>query len=190
MKLIDILVQELPSRGGWPEGVKCIKQGDISGTIFLDRYDGKELFISQVIATDASKGFVTREQYEAALAASKVPVWSGEGLPPVGCECEWHDRNTKSWIPVKVLYSSEWVVVIRGVATNGDIVELGVEVYGDTDRCKFRPIRTEAERKRESIIHALDYILTQAFDQDASLPVELYKSIAAGKIPGLKLEDS
>lgn len=183
MKLIDILVQELPSRGGWPEGVKCIKQGDISGTIFLDRYDGKELFISQVIATDASKGFVTREQYEAALAASKVPAWNGEGLPPVGCECELYD--CEQWNPVKIKFVGDKYVVT-------DRTDLGYEVvYCLSEKPdRFRPIRTEAERKRESIIHALDYILTQTFDQDASLPVELYKAIAAGNIPGLKLEHS
>lgn len=26
MKLIDILVEELPRRGGWPKGAKCITQ--------------------------------------------------------------------------------------------------------------------------------------------------------------------
>ena len=30
MKLIDILVEELPKRGGWPDGVVCFAQ-DVDG---------------------------------------------------------------------------------------------------------------------------------------------------------------
>lgn len=31
------------------------------------------------------------------------PEWSGEGLPPVGLECEWHSDSQTGWQVVKVL---------------------------------------------------------------------------------------
>lgn len=52
--------------------------------------------------------------------------------------------------------------------------------YGDA--LKFRPIRSEAERKRSDIIDALTNF---TFRGDAT---DIYDAIAAGKIPGVKLE--
>ena len=40
--------------------------------------------------------------------------WSGEGLPPVGLECEWHSDSQTGWQVVKVLaYSGQdaWIKV-------------------------------------------------------------------------------
>lgn len=37
MKLIDLLVQELPKRGGWPEGVDSIYQDHDGGDFCVDR---------------------------------------------------------------------------------------------------------------------------------------------------------
>ena len=127
---------------------------------------------------------VTREQYEAALALAQQSVWSGEGLPPVGCECEYQDSNTSKWYPVTIKYISEQLVVICGV-TNILGEKQDTEIAKDIicDKPQFRPIRTEAERKREEIINALtDYTLRgEAGD--------IYWAIAAGKIPGVKLSD-
>lgn len=116
MKLIDILVQELPKRGGWPEGANESVQ-DKDGTVKF--FDSQDLYYchreeswsgtargnyyctrtSKIIKNNPDEyhetTIVTREQYEAALAASKVPVWNGEGLPPVGVSCEWYDQNVK-----------------------------------------------------------------------------------------------
>ncbi|UKL14835.1 hypothetical protein [Erwinia phage Gungnir39] len=117
--------------------------------------------------------------------ASNVTSWNGDGLPPVGCECEY-SLNGNVWRECII----EIYVGTQGVVMSCDVFEgmqyVNFIYYPNT---KFRPIRTEAERKRESIIHALDNILGQALDQDASLPVEIYKAIAAGNIRGLKLED-
>jgi len=200
MKLIDILVLELPKRGGWNDDAWMVVQdcdGQFKGVEkgfaaamapngVWHRSGGDCVFIHTVpLADDYKTAMVTREEYEAALAASKVPVWSGEGLPPVGASCEWYDRNTKTWSPVKVVYSSEWVVVVSGADSNGDVVELGIEVFMDAERCKFRPIRTEAERKREETVNAIQQKLICRNE----VAVDFYEYLAAGKIPGIRLTD-
>lgn len=64
--LLQILVEELPKRGGWPEGTTRISQGAVTGCIYADGHRG--LFRHNVYGGDDC---VTRDQYEAALAASK-----------------------------------------------------------------------------------------------------------------------
>lgn len=92
MKLIDILVEELPKRGGWPEGV-CEISTHASGQVFFDGRFAPRGF-SLPMASDAWNKYkhpssytnaVTREQYEAALAA-KNDGWIewGGGECPVG----------------------------------------------------------------------------------------------------------
>ncbi|WP_220495844.1 hypothetical protein, partial [Oceanospirillum sediminis] len=102
MKLIDLLVQELPKRGGWPEGaVECCRH---YGTNSIDFYDetgnwdddcylkyGKD-FAKDCVYEETLESHrlqsISRNQYESALTASQKLAWNGEGLPPVGYECE------------------------------------------------------------------------------------------------------
>lgn len=91
MKLIDILVGELPKRGGWDaKWHQCAQDGNGEVCFFTDgeinfrrsfdawsipshgvaRHDGKaRLWL--LLADDYQETIITREQYEAALAASK-----------------------------------------------------------------------------------------------------------------------
>lgn len=111
MKLIDLLVQELPKRGGWPEGAEIAVQDADSQICFSSHSDvyadkGQTSWFGgdwgdgdwnnpfiDTIADDRHKCIVSRKQYESALAASQKPAWNGEGLPPVGCECEYRFPN-------------------------------------------------------------------------------------------------
>lgn len=147
MKLIDLLVQELPKRGGWPEGaVKAVSYSFIPGVHF---WDDNELRVdySDLTTRALGEGLVTREQYDAT-------GWDGTGLPPVGVECEWQDKNTGQWQPVKIVYASEWVTVVREIneEKGDDLVEIALENYGDDARLKFRPLRTEAERAIDEMV--------------------------------------
>ena len=86
--LLQILVEELPTLGGWPEGVAEICQDYDHELKFLGedrpRYHSgiftKQLCAGhRVIYTDHYAEKVTRDQYEAALAASKEPLkFSGD----------------------------------------------------------------------------------------------------------------
>lgn len=199
MKLIDLLAQELPECGGWPEGVDSIHQ-DRDGWIYAwTGSSPKFLFRAGIIADncrpygldESIENMVTRNQYKSVLALSQKPAWNGEGLPPVGCECEYLDNNGK-WYPVTIKYASDQLVVISGV-TKIIGVEHDTEIAKDIiiDKPQFRPLRTESERKHEAVLESICAVL-EMVAQDYKREDEaklIYEAIAAGKIPGVKLED-
>ena len=207
MKLIDLLVQELPKRGGWPEVALSITQDNDGSLCVWDTNDphydglswkhhtGNSLMYfwhgewAMPLASDHKESIVTYWQYKAALAASQKPTWNGEGVPPVGCECEYSLNAGKTWWKCKI----DYIVGTQGVVMLCDTFE-GVQYvkfssYGGT--LKFRPIRTEADKKRERICDAIYGALTKA-ERQHNLSGEaeaVYDAIAAGKIPGVKLDD-
>lgn len=203
MKLIDMLVKELPKRGGWPDGaVECCRQ---YGENSIDFYDetgnwdddcylkyGKD-FAKDCIYEETSRSYrlqsISRSEYESALSASQKPAWNGEGLPPVGCECEYLDNNGK-WYPVTIKYASCQLVVISGL-TKILGVEQSTEIAKDiiTDKPQFRPLRTGSERKREAAIEAMQREADDGNNWVYSEYEIIYDAIAEGKIPGVKLED-
>lgn len=105
--------------------------------------------------------------------------WNGEGLPPVGCECDFFD--CENWNPVMIKFVGDKYVVTERT-------DLGLEVvYCAAERPEhFRPIRTEAERKRDEAINAL----SEHFGHGAGLHniSGLYDKIADGKIPHITLK--
>lgn len=183
MKLIDILVQELPKRGGWPEGAEIISM-HADGMVYINKKRTFDLPLPQ--CTDGWDGNkhtpnytneVTREQYEAAL---KQSVWDGTGLPPVGIECEYkkYERDgVGTWWYGTVKYVSDCTVVLKRNGCVGETV-------GHPSNFEFRPIRSEAERKRDESIEALHNNLMRVKYKAE----EIYNAIAEGKIPGIKLE--
>lgn len=217
MKLIDILVEELPKRGGWPAEALFAMQ-DYEGLVKFSKsrekiyhdYSSGHVWCSEGgygwitngypfegcfkvrVAKDSATAFISREQYEAALVAIKQE-WNGEGMPPVGCKCEWQNKNTKQWVEVLVVYASEWVTVIRENKTV-DPVELAIENYGDDARCQFRPIRSEADKKRdevgEAIYRAINWNHEGTVERNSRFEdyCKVYDAIAAGKIPHIRIE--
>lgn len=116
MKLIDLLVQELPKRGGWPEGVNRIHQ-DHDGEVYAWQDSSCKLLFRLGIIADNCRAYgtresiedmVTREQYESALAASKAVVghdgwiqWAGGECPVdsdaiVELKYRWHNQHQYS----------------------------------------------------------------------------------------------
>lgn len=116
MKLIDLLVQELPKRGGWPEGYNVISTNGYGQAWCYSinasgETSGKELYIRS-----SEEGHVTREQYEAVLAAAQQPAWDGEGLPPVGCKCEaLYDPRESMWFRVIIIAHDGPVLLADGL---------------------------------------------------------------------------
>lgn len=101
----------------------------------------------------------------------------------MGCECEFISNDT-SWGVVRVIGMDDDKVVIK---PSGEVY------YGITpsNRQVFRPLRTESERKRDAFINAvLDDMRTIPCDLSLRDEVAvIYDAIAAGKIPGVKLDD-
>lgn len=159
MTLLELLVKELPKRGGWPEGIKSVAQSSIDGELyFYDRpYDSRGCEMKSVYTLEINdeKGVhlasVTCTQYEAALAASKAE-WNGEWLPPVGCECEaLYDTGRDEWFLAKIIANDNGSIVGRWLEGPG--------VYSIIDYpspCgSFRPIRSEADKKRDAAIERM-----------------------------------
>ncbi|MGK8932036.1 hypothetical protein ACRS85_03935 [Pluralibacter gergoviae] len=202
MTLLEILVKELPGKGGWPDGAILAVQDVDSQLCFSSTTDvhlssdGDDWFGGEwsgkwsnefidILAEDRKVAIITREQYEAALAESKKAAWSGEGLPPVGCECEWRDRT--GWLPVTIKYLSEWVIVFSGLTPDGEEVDIAKNLYADD--VTFRPIRSEEERKRDEITEAIELCIMFAYADNSDKTTEdhLYDAIAAGEIPHVKI---
>lgn len=250
MKLIDILVQELPGRGGWPKGANFISSDsdgyidsyinvpvlDSTGCNWRDSegvgYFRKVIYKFHQAAIDWETAIITREQYEAALAAKNegwiewgggkcpvekgvrvdvkyrdgdiyqnkpalgdrnirwshvgsrngivayrlhksqeaaqtktndkadlnecigkdaAPVWSGEGLPPVGCDCEF-EADDGSWgIGTVICVGKNRIFWLCH--------EDGDEYTSEVNPREFRPLRTETERKREAAIKELTSVI-------------------------------
>lgn len=187
MKLIDILMQELPKRGGWPGDIPTVVQ---SGSGCIYRAGGGPNLFHLVLADDWMNAEITREQYESELAASKQ-VWNGEGLPPVGCVCE-----VKGCIGHYLEWHKITVFAVRGNTIFFDIED---GRWGQTDSHEFRPISSEADRKRAEGVIALSRIDKHAapFEYGEKFPngelicpffYEIYDAIAAGKIPHIRID--
>lgn len=203
MKLIDLLVQELPKRGGWPEGAESVVQdADDSEFYFFTggpvKNGGKSWWLvdsdnrndnskwiffegKNDIADDCNSAIVTRDQYESALSASKKPAWNGEGVPPAGCECEFISNGT-SWGKVKVIGLDGEKIVIR---PSGEIY------YAITPSNKdiFIPFRTEEEKKRDIVVGAIKELFKHGNNPRVDDATLIFNAISAGKIPGVKLDD-
>lgn len=186
MKLVDLLVKELPKRGGWPDGVSEIGQDYDGELMFYGRGNvrtGIYLTLSSdhrnIYRRDGDK--VTKDRYKSALAASQKPAWNGEGLPPVGCECEYIS-NGVSWGKVRVIGFDGEKVVIR---------PSGETYYAITPSYKevFIPFRTEEEKKRDIVVVAIKELFKHGNDPRVDDATLIFNAIAAGKIPGVKLED-
>lgn len=182
MKLIDLLVRELPRHGGWPEGADAVWQnsrGYLVRQVFRSGCTDAEINIGfDSLAEDMNTG-VTRVQYEAALAAPKQAEWNGFGVPPVGQKCK-RSAFGADWAECEVLYVGPEVIVLS--------VEGSEKAY-KTGNVKFHPLLTEAERKRDEAIAAMRNLATNYNNTAVIHAIEqVYDSIAAGKIPHITLK--
>ena len=77
-----------------------------------------------------------------------VPEWDGEGLPPVGCECEV--KCAGYWVRAKVVH----VTAIGSV-----VCEMTDEFRGKVrvnhNQDYFRPLRTREQRERDELAEFL-----------------------------------
>lgn len=211
MKLIDILVQELPKRGGWPDGADFVAQDGRDGRIKFGRnpidvclaskwnnevwqgdwnFSARNDFICHEISSDWHAIF-TREQYEAALAASK-PEWDGEGLPGVGIKCEHCPGGTTQHEWEIVTVAGIYENLVTGFTDFWLVKENGFS-YTVGNPYRFRPIRSEADKKRDTARKDIAGILFNDANLSTASALDiaglLVEAIAASKISGVKLED-
>lgn len=114
------------------------------------------------------------------IGQDAAPVWNGEGLPPVGMEIEYSFAKVNyrtDFSRGKVLAYGMQNVFMEHWASKNEFIQ-------PLDKIEFRPIRSEADRKRDE---AVKTIMLTGWCQDAA--EEIYDLVAAGKVPGMKLED-
>ena len=186
MNLIDILVDRLPVLGGWP----------------IDSDDERTLTSSLPEVSWGMNGggyyafrgpndSVNYQQYENAILASRNE-WDGEGLPPVGLVCEGqfprHPGISFEWQECLVLYVFERECAVKSKGTS-------TLHYCDD----FRPIRSEADKKREigvlSLARSDPTVGRFEYGQKMSdgkllgyAWYELYDKIAAGEVAGIRID--
>lgn len=260
MKLIDILVEELPKNGGWPDGIEKLEQYP-DGSLFCGtKYKSDFKF---PIVDDYGDDEVTRAEYEAALAVKnegwiewgggECPVnpsemvdvifghggrmstniadcwrWNhggtdsdiiayrlhkpqeaaqpkaddevdlnecigqdaaqvlgGEGKPAIGEKCEHHSGGQWEAVTIAGIYEN----LVTGFTDYWMVKEDGSS-YTVGNPYRFRPILSEAERKRDEAVAQLNnFVAMGKFALDEDLACAVYDAIAAGKIPGVKLDD-
>ncbi|WP_414456247.1 hypothetical protein [Enterobacter quasiroggenkampii] len=179
MKLIDILVQELPKVGGWPNHVV------VAISIPSVSWGVPPWGCSPMAYRLASHEIVTLEQYEAALVASK-PEWDGRGLPPSGVEFEYlrgdFGADEGRWVKCIMKYAGDRFCIVH---LDGE-----GESWLKHEGTKIRPIRSEADKKRDEAIESIKAMLMYDYGDDPRLndAVILYDAIAAGKIPHIRID--
>ena len=211
MKLIDLLVKELPKRGGWPDGASYAVQ-DADGTvkfaktvtclhylagewrsdedgydwIYKDRpFDGN--FVTEWTADDNHRSVIAMAKYECEISKNETGKqpdneWNGEGVPPIGYECECHvDEGVIHCIVVGYDFDGK-AVVMRNIPARKYF-----SIQANSGRIK--PIHTEEERKRDAAVEAMQREADEGDNWIYSKYEIIYDAIAAGKIPGVKLED-
>lgn len=196
MKLIDILVRDLDKFEGWPEeAVECHRFVDEANIDFYDK-DGQwwddcflkygnfaqEAVRERVITCESES--VTRGQYEAAIAASKAE-WDGEGLPPVGCECEY-ETKFDGWQPVRIELIKSEGIAFTWLANSQPYN--GLDCVGVQKSGSFRPISSEADKKRDEIILQMSHSLRANGAVTEEQLCRLYSDIASGYIPHIRID--
>ncbi|MFZ4167609.1 hypothetical protein ACEV60_02925 [Enterobacter ludwigii] len=118
----------------------------------------------------------------AAIDAASKPEWDGEGLPPVGCECMVRGEiGDDGWYECKVIAHTFFDGYNCAVFQTESTVSCSSEG-------NFRPIRSEADKKRDEVIKAFDEAQSLVFYQKSTFSQYLYDAIATGKIPHIRID--
>ena len=127
-----------------------------------------------------------------------APVWNGAGLPPVGCECRVDYGSVELTDGLSRPDDGDVVRVVSHEKT-GFGTQVVVVYWNGVNGCGrahalipkcLRPLRTETERKRDIAAGEIfDVICKSLTDESESMSFSIYDAIAAGKVPGVKLED-
>lgn len=115
--------------------------------------------------------------------------WNGYGLPRVGVTCEHcpGGATQHEWEVVTVIAISDRP---GGIFTDYWLMKEDGSSYVIGNPYRFRPLRAEAERKRSDICDRIYGAMTKADRKDnrSDMAEAVYDAIAAGIIPGVKLE--
>lgn len=156
MRLVEILARELVE---WPEGADSAWQSEFDSEIYFDGCEWNCSFFAKEAADD--RGYpnngvgVTREMWEAERAKVEGKTeWNGEGLPPVGVECEirYLGKYNNNWMPFRATAITNDFIV--GYIRN----DRESAVKHKDPYVEFRPIRAQEQIAAQERDRALDDI--------------------------------
>lgn len=184
MTLIEFLISENKKGWEWPDSiVKATSTKGGRGVNFYFDYACPPSLSNTLIAPTpfSSSELVTRDKYEAALAASK-PEWDGEGLPPVGCRVEVKaDDFEGDWLIIDVAYVHNGEVIGIVQSENEYLNDRLEKFSAGYNRAEFRPIRSEADKKKEAAVFAIAELCRGSASNGHSAEL-IYDAIKSGKI--------
>ena len=118
--------------------------------------------------------------YRLRKSEHQKPEWDGEGLPPVGCECMVRGEiGDDGWYECKVIAHTFFDGYNCAVFQTESTVSCSSEG-------NFRPIRSEADKKRDEIIGALKEGLGHAHGLYDLM--QIYHLLNNGKIPHIRID--
>lgn len=142
-----------------------------------------------------AKDDILEQDLNECIGQAPATVWNGDGFPPVGMEIEYKFAKANyrtDFSRGKVLAYGMHNVFMEHWASKNEFIQ-------PLDKIEFRPIRSEADRKREEAIMSLaksggaaSFEYGEKFNDGSLIGAawyELYDAIAAGKVRGVKLED-
>ncbi|HCI8581224.1 TPA: hypothetical protein NQG29_003278 [Enterobacter cloacae] len=129
----------------------------------------------------------------------KLAEWDGQGLPPVGCECELSNAVEFYTHSGSTDFDEGTTVVVGGTVNFGlgDFVAVkvkGTNCITDINPCFLRPARPEAVRKRDEAVKEFVRQLIECVDihamdkrQEAIVREKLYSMLPT--LPGVTVID-
>ena len=122
------------------------------------------------------------------IGQDAAQVWGGEGKPAMGEKYEHHSGGQWEAFTIAGIYEN----LVTGFTDYWMVKEDGSS-YTVGNPYRFRPIRSEADKRRDEAAQALCCAGGGIGKVDESAGIgscwfDVYDAIAAGKIPGVKLE--
>lgn len=163
--------------------------GAPDSAVYVLNFGGLIYADSSMVSIESSPYEIDEDRLRRYLIAERRPItepvvnqqltteWDGEGLPPVGVECEI--KRAFDWLPVIIKYISGYYTVTQTLG--------GTEQAYQTSALQFRPVRSAEDVAREDVLNAMSDASIE-FDSNNPIIERIYDAIAAGKIPGVKLE--
>lgn len=150
--VVDVKLEKGYVQSGYPAGEYSWEHiWQDSNIIAYRLHQPQEAERVRAIAWDAYTG-ITKSDDEADLndCIGQTPalVWNGEGLPPVGCDVEYH-CYPDGWVIINIVARIKGATFIEwksGTHKGGDIIR------GDFPLERVRPLRTEAERAIDEMV--------------------------------------
>lgn len=179
MKLIEFLISKEREGWKWPNGIAKAVVLDGGRPVSFFYNDSLPPALSETLIAPrifVEHECVAREQYEAALAASK-PEWDGRGLPPSGVEFEYlrgdFGADEGRWVRCTMKYAGDKFCIVH--------LEGEGESWLKHEGTKIRPLRSEADKKKDVAIFAIAELCRGSASNGHSAEL-IYDAIKSGKI--------